>query len=63
MLIHSGSTRMRVSMSYFGISGPCDIFSYGEVEDYTLILLDRNNYGLIAEEDVSRFELSPNLIL
>ena len=30
------STRMRVSMKYNGIPTPCEAFSYGEVEDYTI---------------------------
>ncbi|MBT6005455.1 MAG: PKD domain-containing protein, partial [Prolixibacteraceae bacterium] len=32
----SGETRMRVSMSGSGITAPCDIFTRGEVEDYTV---------------------------
>jgi chitodextrinase len=32
------STRMRVSMKYNGIPTPCENFTYGEVEDYTIIL-------------------------
>jgi endonuclease I len=32
----SGSTRMRVSMKYNAAPTPCETFSYGEVEDYTL---------------------------
>ncbi len=32
------STRMRVSMKYNGIPGPCETFDYGEVEDYTVNL-------------------------
>lgn len=31
-----GSTIMRVSMKYNGASTPCETFSYGEVEDYTV---------------------------
>jgi len=30
------STRMRVSMMYNGMPGPCDTFAYGQVEDYTI---------------------------
>ncbi|WP_241461461.1 GEVED domain-containing protein [Aquimarina macrocephali] len=33
-----GSTRMRVSMKYNGIPTPCESFSYGEVEDYTVAI-------------------------
>lgn len=32
----SGITRMRVSMKYNSASTPCEAFSYGEVEDYTV---------------------------
>ena len=32
------STRMRVTMSYNANVGPCDSFTYGEVEDYTVII-------------------------
>lgn len=34
----TGATRMRVSMKYNGISTPCEVFSYGQVEDYTVVL-------------------------
>ncbi len=34
----TGNTRLRVSMKYNGASTPCEAFSYGEVEDYTLQL-------------------------
>ena len=34
----SGVTRMRVAMSYYGWAYPCTDFSYGEVEDYTLLV-------------------------
>lgn len=33
-----GPTRMRVSMKYNSIPGPCETFTYGEVEDYTVII-------------------------
>ncbi len=32
------SVRMRVSMKYNGIPSPCETFTYGEVEDYTINL-------------------------
>lgn len=32
----SGQTRMRVSMKTYSYPSPCEIFSYGEVEDYTV---------------------------
>lgn len=33
-----GETRMRVSMKYNGIPSACETFSYGEVEDYTVVI-------------------------
>ncbi len=33
----AGSTRMRVSMKYNGAQTSCESFSYGEVEDYTVV--------------------------
>jgi hypothetical protein len=36
--VKEGSTRMRVSMKYNGIPTPCESFSYGEVEDYTVVI-------------------------
>jgi PKD repeat protein len=32
----SGTTRLRVSMKYNTVPTPCELFSYGEVEDYTV---------------------------
>lgn len=34
----TGNTRMRVVMKDAAITGPCEVFTYGEVEDYTLNL-------------------------
>jgi len=36
----SGTTTMRVSMKYNGVPTSCETFTYGEVEDYTVILID-----------------------
>ncbi|NOR27820.1 MAG: T9SS type A sorting domain-containing protein [Lutibacter sp.] len=36
----TGATTMRVSMKYNGIPSACETFTYGEVEDYTIILVD-----------------------
>ena len=35
---YQGNTRMRVSIKYGGPPSACEIFSYGEVEDYTIEL-------------------------
>ena len=32
----TGTTRMRVMMKDAALTGPCEVFTYGEVEDYTL---------------------------
>src|SRR5690606_20914611 len=32
----TGTTRMRVSMKYLSSPSPCETFSFGEVEDYTI---------------------------
>lgn len=36
----NGATRMRVSLKYNGIPTPCETFTYGEVEDYTVVIQD-----------------------
>jgi bacillolysin len=33
-----GATRMRVSMKYNGVPTSCESFTYGEVEDYTVVI-------------------------
>jgi chitodextrinase len=33
-----GTTRMRVSMKYSGVPTACETFSYGQVEDYSLLI-------------------------
>lgn len=33
-----GATRMRVALKYNGIPSACEVFNYGEVEDYTVII-------------------------
>ncbi len=42
-----GNTRMRISLSNSGIPGPCDSFSHGEVEDYTIFI---NPEGYIFQD-------------
>ena len=38
----AGQTRMRVSLKYNGSPSPCETFSYGEVEDYTINVSDQS---------------------
>jgi PKD repeat protein len=42
-------TRMRVSMKYAGYPTPCEIFTYGEVEDYTVNITSGGNIPPIAD--------------
>jgi len=43
-----GYTRMRISMKYSSaLTGPCEVFSNGEVEDYSINIADQNG-GVIA---------------
>ncbi|TLG99011.1 T9SS type A sorting domain-containing protein [Bizionia argentinensis JUB59] len=41
----SGETRMRVSMKYNAIPTSCETFSYGEVEDYTVNIVNGGSSG------------------
>lgn len=46
----NGATRMRVSMKYNANSTPCETFSYGEVEDYTVVIATSGiNQGITGE--------------
>ncbi|WP_417201225.1 GEVED domain-containing protein [Bizionia sp.] len=40
-----GETRMRVAMKYNAIPTSCETFSYGEVEDYTVNIVNGGNSG------------------
>lgn len=63
-----GSTRMRVSMKYNAAQTACETFSYGEVEDYTVNVLQtraNNNaidFGVeqLGHEDQEPFVIYPN---
>jgi len=55
--VPTGKTQMRVSMSHGGYcAGPCAIFSYGEVEDYCIMIgkstFTGNTTGLLESDDV-----------
>lgn len=52
----TGTTRMRVSMQRNAFAGPCESFEFGEVEDYTINILNGGN-GLIANPDSPLFYL------
>jgi len=66
----AGPTRMRVSMKYNGIPTACESFTYGEVEDYIVVIGGGNPLqGIVGEEGntiaedgqaSSKFSLYPN---
>ncbi|APD05971.1 neutral protease [Flavobacteriaceae bacterium UJ101] len=39
----TGETRMRIAMKYGELPTPCEVFDYGEVEDYTLNIISDSN--------------------
>jgi hypothetical protein len=49
----TGSTRLRISMKYNAYPTSCEVFSYGEVEDYTVNILNQ----LVTELPSGKFEL------
>ena len=53
-----GSTRMRVSLKYNAVPTSCESFSFGEVEDYTVNIID-STLG-IEDEILSEFVVYPN---
>ena len=59
----NGATRMRVSMKYNASPTPCETFTYGEVEDYTVIISNTGgqNYTMNFENEGDfSFEIYPN---
>lgn len=44
----TGNTRMRVSMKYDDIPTSCEVFSYGEVEDYIVNIISVSPYNEIS---------------
>ncbi len=40
--VSNGATRMRISMKWNEAPEPCETFSYGEVEDYTIVITGGN---------------------
>ena len=55
-----GATRMRVSMKYNGIPTACETFSYGQVEDYTVVIGGAANKSLIPEMSTKEMSVYPN---
>ncbi|MCG2417615.1 M4 family metallopeptidase [Aequorivita sp. F47161] len=54
----SGATRMRVSMKYNSNPSSCETFSYGEVEDYTVIISNSVNQGITGDTGFNNSEIS-----
>ena len=54
----SGATRMRVSMKYNANPTSCETFSYGEVEDYTVIISSAINEGFTGETSFNNPEMT-----
>lgn len=54
----NGATRMRVAMKYNAYPTPCETFSYGEVEDYTVVISNAFNEGFAKEEGNSNVLIS-----
>jgi trimeric autotransporter adhesin len=49
----TGTTRMRVAAKFNANPGPCEVFNSGEVEDYTIAVINGN---VVAVEDPEREE-------
>lgn len=58
----SGSTRMRVAMKYNGVPTSCESFSYGQVEDYTVVIggTGKEIVSTITEKNIVDIKLYPN---
>ena len=54
----SGATRMRVSMKYNANATSCETFTYGEVEDYTVVIGGGSRTITVA--DTAELGLAPN---
>ncbi|MCB0451957.1 MAG: T9SS type A sorting domain-containing protein, partial [Aequorivita sp.] len=54
----SGATRMRVSMKYNANPSSCETFTYGEVEDYTVIISNAIGQGITGDTGFSNAEMS-----
>ncbi|WP_055442287.1 M14 family zinc carboxypeptidase [Lacinutrix himadriensis] len=52
-----GNTRMRVSLKYDGLATSCESFQYGEVEDYTVNIIEEDD-GTLSNSDFDLDEIS-----
>ncbi len=53
-----GATRLRVSMKYNALPTACESFRFGEVEDYTVNIVDGNGGGTGCASGISSFPYS-----
>ena len=58
----TGTTRMRFSMKYNGVSTSCETFTYGEVEDYTVVISSSGG-KLSADPFTAQESIENNLIM
>ncbi len=49
----TGPTRMRVTMKYNAAATPCEAFAYGEVEDYTVNIVNSSSSMMTTFNDLS----------
>ncbi|NLF43552.1 MAG: S8 family serine peptidase [Bacteroidales bacterium] len=54
------TTRMRVAMKYNSPSEPCEVFSFGEVEDYTINIIESNPTIPAIPENLASSNISSN---
>jgi hypothetical protein len=52
----SGATRLRVSMKYNSAATSCETFTYGEVEDYTVVFSGSARAGGMTEAEISQVD-------
>ncbi len=50
----TGPTRLRVQQRYNQVSDPCSSFTFGEYEDYTVVIVDATSADLGEEEEPMR---------
>jgi chitodextrinase len=55
-----GSTRMRIAMKYNALPNPCEIFSYGEVEDYTVSITSAATARIAGINEVNTLKTTTN---
>jgi len=54
-----GQTRMRVTMKYNSAASPCETFTYGEVEDYTVNITNYSTNYMLSDNDAVELGNAP----